>query len=222
MNGLLRIAGAYTMLALAASCGRSVRPPDVLVVTPASATAYPRDTLRFQAWFNGRPLDVAWSVSGPGVMSGDGDYVAPGAVPDQDRAEVVAVSLGITPVRTGHAWVGLPWANAASADSCLGEGQDHIPGEDEVVPVDAAPEALIRILPSYPDSARIAGVQGTVLLSAAVCRTGRVIEVDVVTSIPMLDAAAVEAVSRWVFRPALRAGSPIAARVTIPVKFTIH
>jgi TonB family protein len=63
----------------------------------------------------------------------------------------------------------------------------------------------------YPASALAAGKHGTVLLSVAVDADGHVSKVDVVESGGAdLDEAAVSAVRQRVFRPAMRAGKPVA------------
>jgi len=38
----------------------------------------------------------------------------------------------------------------------------------------------------------------------------------------MFDAAAIEALRHWVFRPALAGTRPVAVWVAIPVRFTLH
>ena len=61
---------------------------------------------------------------------------------------------------------------------------------------------------------------GTVVLLVTVGADGLVRDVSVAqTAGPALDAAAVAAVMRWKFRPALRDGQPFEARVRIPFRF---
>src|SRR5207302_449003 len=70
----------------------------------------------------------------------------------------------------------------------------------------AAPRGGYQVRPSYPTSARRAGIQGTTLLGVFVGADGRVGDVIVKQSAghPDLDAAAAEAVKRWRFEPARR------------------
>lgn len=76
--------------------------------------------------------------------------------------------------------------------------------------------------PDYPEIARIANVEGTVVVEALVDEKGRVFAVDVVDSVhPALDAATVEAVSKWTFKPALKDGTPVMRVVRIPVDFKL-
>jgi protein TonB len=111
-----------------------------------------------------------------------------------------------------------------------GEGQQIVvaPPEDELpkfgdyVYVEELPEAITRVPPVYPDLAREAGVDGTVMVQALVGKDGKVKDVRVVKSIPMLDESAKSAVRQWVFKPALSNNKPVAVWVGVPVKFSLH
>ena len=84
------------------------------------------------------------------------------------------------------------------------------------------PEPILKRPPAYPDSARNAHVQGTVVVEAVVDEGGRVVETRILKSIPLLDGAAEAAVRQWLFKPAMKDGRPVTGRVAIPVKFTLH
>jgi protein TonB len=99
---------------------------------------------------------------------------------------------------------------------------DSIPKFGEYVYVEVLPEVVNKVPPAYPQLAREANVDGTVLVQALVGRDGRVKDVMVVKSIGMLDTAAVTAVRQWVFKPAMSKGSPVAVWVACPVKFSLH
>jgi protein TonB len=100
--------------------------------------------------------------------------------------------------------------------------EDALPKYGEYVYVEELPEAITKPSPEYPDLARSAGVDGTVLVQALVGKDGKVKDTKVVKSIPMLDEAAVKAVRMWVFKPALSNNKPVAVWVAVPVKFTLH
>ena len=100
--------------------------------------------------------------------------------------------------------------------------EDEMPKFGEYVYVEELPEAVTRISPQYPDIAREAGVDGTVLVQALVGKDGKVKDVRVQKSIPMLDASAIAAVKQWVFKPALSNNKPVAVWVAVPVKFSLH
>lgn len=65
--------------------------------------------------------------------------------------------------------------------------------------------------------ARDSGVTGTVVVRAHVGSDGRVLDTSLERSIPMLNAAAVDAVRRIRFRPAERNGRPVESWVSVPV-----
>ena len=87
--------------------------------------------------------------------------------------------------------------------------------------VDALPIATKRIAPVYPGLARAQGVEGTVMLQVLVRKDGTVGHWEVTRSIPALDAAAVDAIARWKFKPARRDGRTVPAWVAVPVTFTL-
>lgn len=121
--------------------------------------------------------------------------------------------------------------SAVQGSSTVGDGdnivvappqEDALPGWNEYVYTDELPEKITHVQPIYPDIAREAGVDGTVMVQALVGKDGRVKDVRVVKSIPMLDAAAIQAVKGWVFKPALTNNKPVAVWVGCPVKFSLH
>jgi protein TonB len=44
----------------------------------------------------------------------------------------------------------------------------------------------------------------------------------VIQSVPLLDAAALQAVYQWVFQPAMKHGRPVATIIHMPVAFRIY
>ncbi len=101
-------------------------------------------------------------------------------------------------------------------------GDEELPKFGEYVYVEELPEAITKAQPVYPDLAREAGVDGTVLVQALVGKDGKVKDTRIVKSIALLDAAAEAAVRQWVFKPALSNNKPVAVWVAVPVKFTLH
>ncbi len=100
--------------------------------------------------------------------------------------------------------------------------EDELPRFGEYVYVEELPEAITKVSPLYPDIAREAQVDGTVLVQALVGKDGHVKDVRVQKSIPMLDQSAITAVKQWVFKPALSNNKPVAVWVAVPVKFTLR
>ena len=87
---------------------------------------------------------------------------------------------------------------------------------------DELPSVVSRMTPQYPQLARDAGVEGTVLVWALVGLGGQVEDTRVHRSIPMLDSAALEAVRQWRFTPALANRHPVRVWVAVPVRFRLH
>jgi protein TonB len=81
-----------------------------------------------------------------------------------------------------------------------------------------APTRITDVRPKYPEIARTARVQGTVELQIVIGTSGVVESARVLTSIPALDDAALEAVRQWKFAPTLVNGT--AVPVTMPVRLT--
>jgi TonB family protein len=83
------------------------------------------------------------------------------------------------------------------------------------------PTRLKSVAPVYPAIARQARVQGVVILECTIGPDGHVKDVRVLRSIPLLDAAAVEAVQQWVYTPTLLNGVPVPVIMTVTVNFTL-
>jgi len=85
-----------------------------------------------------------------------------------------------------------------------------------------APVAIYRPDPEFSEQARKARYGGTVWLSIVIDTDGRARDIHVVRSLGMgLDEKAIEAVTRWKFKPALKNGHPIAVRATVQMNFTL-
>lgn len=86
------------------------------------------------------------------------------------------------------------------------------------------PERLTMVEPSYPPLARRIRAEGRVTLRAVVRKDGTVARIEVLSA-PRVDVgfseAAVEAVSRWTYRPATRGGRPVDVYLTVVVNFAL-
>jgi protein TonB len=83
------------------------------------------------------------------------------------------------------------------------------------------PKKLKNIAPVYPDIAKQARVQGVVILECTISPQGKVTDVKVLRGIPLLDAAAIEAVKQWVYSPTLLNGVPVPVIMTVTVNFRL-
>jgi protein TonB len=118
-------------------------------------------------------------------------------------------------------------ANGIGNHGCcqgIGESQSGTPG---IGPVHRGrgvtpPQLLYKVEPEFSEEARKAKHQGMVLLSIEVDASGNVRNVRVLQSLGLgLDEKAMEAVSRWRFRPALFDGEPVATEATVQVNFQL-
>jgi TonB family protein len=95
----------------------------------------------------------------------------------------------------------------------------------QVQPVGAEVVPPVRIdgdAPEYSDEARLAELEGTVLVEAVVGADSSLRDVRVMRSLGLgLDEKAVEAVRSWRFWPGMYQGNDIDTRTTIPVDFVL-
>ena len=83
------------------------------------------------------------------------------------------------------------------------------------------PVPLSRPAPRYPREALSRNIGGTVRVRAMVAADGSVERMEVAESSGnrYLDRAAMDAVRRWTFKPAVRGGQPVDADVIVPLEF---
>jgi protein TonB len=84
------------------------------------------------------------------------------------------------------------------------------------------PRKIHYVEPVYPEVARRAGVQGTVILEVVVGKDGSVKDIRVLRPAPMgLTEAAVAAVRQWRYEPSTLAGQPVEVVMSVTVRFTL-
>lgn len=84
------------------------------------------------------------------------------------------------------------------------------------------PNKIFDVAPVYPPLARSGQVEGVVILEAVISVRGEVERVRVLRSMPLLDAAAIDAVQRWRYTPTLLNGIPVPVLITVTVHFTLR
>jgi protein TonB len=84
------------------------------------------------------------------------------------------------------------------------------------------PRKIVDVRPAYPDIARNARVEGTVILESVLDTSGNVTQLRVVRSVPLLDQAALDAVRRWKYTPTVYGGRPVSVLMTITIRFTLN
>ncbi|MGI9128838.1 MAG: energy transducer TonB [Roseomonas sp.] len=144
--------------------------------------------------------------------------------PEAEQLRQVADAPAAAPVRRPpqRASATQPAPQPVRLNAAL-QGMESFSLEGRVAPPEALDAARNR-RPAYPEISRRRGQEGTVLLELSVDANGRVAEVRIVESsgFSALDTAATEALRDWRFRPAQRAGLPVAASITTAVHFRLE
>jgi protein TonB len=84
------------------------------------------------------------------------------------------------------------------------------------------PTKIKDVRPAYPAIAQAARVEGLVIIETTISPSGRVMDAKLLRSVPLLDAAALDAVRQWEFTPTLLNGSPVSVVMTVTVNFTLR
>jgi len=85
-----------------------------------------------------------------------------------------------------------------------------------------APRKIVDAPPVYPTIAVAARKEGIVILEAILDERGNIESVRVLRSDPLLEQAAVEAVKKWKYTPALLNGVAVPVIMTVTVNFTLR
>jgi protein TonB len=91
------------------------------------------------------------------------------------------------------------------------------------IPVSHIQEGNIirRVQPSYPPMAKMAHVQGQVVLVAIISKAGTIENLRVVSGHPLLVPAAIEAVAQWRYRPYILNDEAVEVETQITVNFML-
>ena len=84
------------------------------------------------------------------------------------------------------------------------------------------PQRIAYVPPVYPTIAQTARVEGMVILDATIDEQGIVRDVRITRSIPLLDRAAIEAVSKWRYTPTRLNGVAVPIILTVTVSFSLR
>ena len=83
------------------------------------------------------------------------------------------------------------------------------------------PQKVVHVSPEYPAIARASRTSGVVILEAVIAEDGRVRDVHLLRSVPLLDDAAMRAVMQWQFTPTLLNGEAVPVVMTVTVNFEL-
>ncbi len=140
-------------------------------------------------------------LSGGGVPGG-----VPGGIPGGQLGGVIGGILSSTPSSAAVPKLAIP-----------------VPPKRIRVSQGVTEGRLVRkIEPNYPPLALSARIQGQVLLTAIISKTGEIQNLVLVSGHPMLVPAALAAVKQWRYRPFLLNGEPVEVETTITVNFQLY
>jgi TonB family protein len=81
------------------------------------------------------------------------------------------------------------------------------------------PTKTKNVLPVYPAVAKSARIGGTVIVEATIGPDGKVADARVVKSVPLLDQAALDAVTQWEYAPTRVRGVAVPVIITVAINF---
>lgn len=83
-------------------------------------------------------------------------------------------------------------------------------------------QLISQVSPKYPEEAKKAKVQGSVVLAAVIGKTGTVEHLTVVSGPSELQASAIDAVRQWVYKPYLLNGQPTEVETKVEITYSIY
>ncbi len=96
------------------------------------------------------------------------------------------------------------------------------PDESEFVPVEQMPVIIKRVVPEYPSLARKANVEGRVVVRAMVDENGNVTKAVILEGDDIFNQAALDAIYRTKFKPAVNGNRTVKVWITYPFIFTLN
>src|SRR5205807_10219381 len=105
-----------------------------------------------------------------------------------------------------------------------GDGTVGVKGPDRPLVISKlSPGQLIsRTEPRYPEIAKHAGIQGEVVLTAIISKTGKIESLQLKSGHPLLAQAALDAVRRWQYRPYILNGEAVEVETQVTVDFKLE
>jgi protein TonB len=111
-----------------------------------------------------------------------------------------------------------------TVDSIVASESDKLPALEDFVPHDVEPMMIEEALPTYPELARKAGIEGVVYVTVVVDKRGKVRDAKIEKPSGAnagFEEAALEAAYKNEFKPALANNEPVACPVTYRVEFKL-
>ena len=84
------------------------------------------------------------------------------------------------------------------------------------------PKLKYKAIPVYPEIARKANIEGRVTIEVVISKNGKVTRASIMSGIPMLNEAALEAAKKCTFSPAMQRDKYVSVRMSIPFDFRLR
>lgn len=166
-------------------------------------------------------VTTAAVVSGPPELRASAFKTAMG-LKFEPGPSTTAMTIGVEYLLDRQSW-GVRIVDRVPPTALLGAMTQQQPsGELRVGGNIRAPRKIKNVDPVYPAIAQAAGVQGVVIIDATIDESGNVSHTRILRSIPLLDQAAVAAVSQWQYEPTLLNGVAVPVTMTVTVWFTVR
>jgi len=85
-----------------------------------------------------------------------------------------------------------------------------------------ASRLILKVDPAYPQLARIAHIEGTVIAEARITASGTIDSLRIISGNPLFFQSVMDAVRQWRYEPTLLSGEPIDVITTITVNFKLN
>jgi TonB family protein len=156
---------------------------------------------------------------------GSGSGGERGTFDEVEQQQVQVVAQNVVNRRTGAPMIsraGGVTGSMAMTGGLVSDPSPRPPSPQAPVRVGGAiapPEKIRDVKPGLTGTAARAGIRGTVIVEFTVGEDGKVYDVKVLRSIPLLDDEAVRAVSQWRYVPTHLNGKPVPVIMTAQVSF---
>lgn len=140
------------------------------------------------------------------------------AIPSDDQEIPEEETIAVSELRFDE----IPEPPAPPSDEVDASSDIFVAFDTPPVPVGGW-KALYQNL-EYPLEARKAGIEGRVLINVQVDESGEVVKMEVLRGVDVeagLEKAAMDAIQKLAFQPALQRDKPVKVWVTVPVRFSL-
>jgi protein TonB len=162
-------------------------------------------------------------------VTSDGRIITPPRIPDEVAriseatapAPVDAAGLGVRDATGDATGRGGVWGSLGNGLTAVAPPSVPAVAHQTRVSVMMEGHLIHRVQPDYPTTAKIAHVQGTVVLRAIISKAGTIENVQVISGPALLVQTAKNAVSQWRYRPYLLNDEPVEVETQVTVNFVL-